>query len=124
MGGFRLGGMTFASLFKKPSTLRYPFETKPAPPGLKGHIAIDENLCILCGMCQRTCPSDSIIVKKPERIWTIDPYSCVQCGSCVRACPKSCLVMLPSYPPPTAGQSTVVVFIPSAEAAADGEVAS
>ena len=119
MGGFRLGGMTFSSLFKKPSTVRYPFESKPAPPGLKGHVAIDETQCILCGMCMRTCPADSIVVEKPQRLWAINPFSCVQCGSCIRACPKSCLTMLPSYPPPTAGQSTAIVFIPEAPVKAE-----
>ena len=115
MGGFRLGGMTLSSLFKKPETVRYPFEKKPAPPGLKGHVGIDESACILCGMCQRTCPSDAIVVEKPQRVWSIDPFRCVQCSSCVRACPKSCLTMLPSYPTPTPSQSCVIVYIPEAE---------
>ena len=49
MGSFKLGGMTFGSLFKKPETVLYPFEQKPAPAGLKGHIENDASACILCG---------------------------------------------------------------------------
>ena len=56
MGSFKLGGMTFGSLFKKPETVLYPFEQKPAPAGLKGHIENDASACILCGTCVRVCP--------------------------------------------------------------------
>lgn len=93
MGSFKLGGMTFGALFKKPETLRYPYETKPAPAGSKGHIVNDAEQCILCGICQKTCPAEAITVEKKERLWAIDPFRCVQCGACVRACPKDCLTM-------------------------------
>ena len=33
MGSFKLGGMTFGSLFKKPETVLYPLETKTPPAG-------------------------------------------------------------------------------------------
>ena len=95
MGSFKLGGMTFDSLFKKPETVLYPFEQKPAPAGLKGHVVNEVELCILCGICQKTCPAEAITVEKKERLWAIDPFLCVQCGACVRACPKDCLIMEP-----------------------------
>ena len=41
MGSFKLGGMTFGSLFKKPETLLYPFEKKEPYTGQKGHIIND-----------------------------------------------------------------------------------
>lgn len=56
MGSFKLGGMTFGSLFKKPETVLYPFEQKPAPVGLKGHIENDASACILCGICSQELP--------------------------------------------------------------------
>lgn len=117
MGSFKLGGMTFGSLFKKPETLMYPLETKPAPAGLKGHIAIDQSLCILCGICQKTCPADAIVVEKKQRTWSLDPFRCVQCGSCVRACPKHCLEMLPQYSSIATAQSCTVVEVPDPKAA-------
>ena len=121
MGGFKLGGMTFGSLFKKPETLLYPFEQKPAPAGLKGHIAVEAPLCILCGMCQRSCPCNAIVVEKKIRTWSIDPFLCIQCGSCVRACPKSCLFMMPAYPEPTGKPYTVTVDIPDPKAQKEQE---
>ena len=100
MGSFKLGGMTFGSLFKKPETVLYPFEQKPAPAGLKGHIENDASACILCGICMKRCPCDAITVDKPARTWSINRFRCVQCGSCVRECPKDCLTMEPTYTPP------------------------
>lgn len=97
MGAFKLGKMTFGSLFKKPSTVRYPFETKPQPAGLKGQIGIQTDACILCGMCDRSCTTGAITVSKEERYWQIDRYRCVQCGYCILVCPKQCLAMLPDY---------------------------
>ena len=99
MGAFKLGKMTFGSLFKQPETVKYPFETKPQPKGLKGHIRNEVEACILCGMCDKSCPTDSITVDKSSRIWEINAFSCIQCGYCVTVCPKKCLYMEPDYHP-------------------------
>ena len=102
MGSFKLGKMTFGSLFKKPETLLYPVQTKTPPAGLKGHVVNDVDRCILCGICMKRCPCDAITVDKPARTWSINRFRCVQCGSCVRECPKGCLTMEPTYTPPAA----------------------
>lgn len=99
MGAFKLGKMTFGSLFKKPETVLYPIETKPQPVGLKGHIAIDVETCILCSMCDRSCPTGCITVDKAEHFWKINRFSCIQCGYCVTVCPKKSLAMEPGYAP-------------------------
>ncbi len=112
MSEFGLGRMTFGSIFKKPETVLYPFEKKPAPAGLKGHIVIDVNQCILCGICQRTCPCDAITVDKPNRSWEINRFQCVQCGSCIRACPKKCLSMDPAYTSPAPHMHTDSFSVP------------
>ena len=101
MGSFKLGTMTLRSLVSKPETVLYPFESKPSPAGLKGHIANDMDACILCGICQRTCPSGALTVDKAAQTWAIDRFRCVQCAACTRACPKECLTMEGSYQKPT-----------------------
>ena len=118
MGSFKLGGMTFGSLFKKPETVLYPLETKTPPAGLKGHIVNDVSLCILCGICQKTCPCNAITVEKKARTWAIDPFRCVQCGSCARACPKACLSMDPAYTPVATSEYVRVLEVPDQKAAA------
>ena len=118
MGAFKLGKMTFGSLFKKPETVKYPFETKPQPMGLKGHIEVDAPVCILCGMCDRSCATNCITVDKEAGTWSIDRLQCVQCGYCITVCPKKCLSMNPNYAPATTVHELDVVVIKEGEAAA------
>jgi formate hydrogenlyase subunit 6/NADH:ubiquinone oxidoreductase subunit I len=99
MGSFKLGGMTLGSLFKKPETLRYPFEKKEPYAGQKGHITNDVTKCILCSKCQKTCPTGAIVVDKANSNWAINPFLCIQCASCVRACPVDSLAMDGMYTP-------------------------
>lgn len=105
MGAFKLGKMTFGSLFKQPETVKYPFEKKPQPAGLKGHVVIDVDDCILCGMCERGCTTNCITVDRKARYWEIQPYQCVQCGYCITVCPKACLSMDPDYAPAATGMN-------------------
>ncbi|MEG0505531.1 MAG: 4Fe-4S dicluster domain-containing protein, partial [Raoultibacter sp.] len=105
------------SLFKKPETIQYPAQTRFVPEGLKGHVVIEINDCILCGICMKRCPTGAISVDKPAATWSIDRFRCVQCGSCVRECPKNCLSMDPAYAPPATKKSIDVV---SKDTATDG----
>jgi len=112
MGVFKLGKMTFGSLFKKPETVKYPFETKPQPQGLKGHIVLDADNCILCGMCEKSCPTDCITVDKESRTWNIIPFQCIQCGYCTQVCPKKCLAMDPNYWAASVSKTANSVLVP------------
>lgn len=100
MGCFKLGTMTLGGLFKKPETIQYPAQVKPAPAGLKGHVVNDTAVCILCSICAKRCPTHAIEVDKKARTWAINRFQCVQCGSCVRECPKACLTMDTAYTTP------------------------
>lgn len=112
MGFFKLGGMTLGSMFKKPATLQYPYETKPAPVGLKGHIVIDVDKCILCGMCMRNCCTNDIQVDRENRKWSVDPFQCIQCQYCVKICPKHALSMDTAYWKPATQKEREVFTIP------------
>lgn len=54
-------------------------------------IKVDENLCIKCGGCVRTCPGTLIAMKEfPEPIedsWN----QCIDCGHCVAICPTEAM---------------------------------
>ena len=112
MGGFKLGKMTFGSLFKKPETVLYPVQKKEPPRGLKGHVVVDVDTCILCSLCQKRCPCGAIEVDKKARKWTIDHFRCVQCTSCVYECPKGSLTMEPTYAAVSRSKSVHVFEVP------------
>ncbi len=121
MGSFKLAGMTFGSIFKKPETLMYPFVKKEPYPGQKGHIVNNVDECILCAKCQKTCPCNCITVNKADRIWEINPFMCIQCGSCVRACPKNCLTMDGHYTSVTGEKFSKNLDVPEKEKKAKKE---
>lgn len=118
MGSFKLGKMTFSSLFKQPETVQYPEQKKEPPAGLKGHVSIDFETCILCGICAKRCPCGAITTNKAERTWAIDRFRCVQCGTCVRECPKTSLTMEPTYAPCATVKSVDTVEVPDRKKAA------
>ncbi len=87
-------------------TAHYPFETLNVSPNFRGHtdLVIDPDTagdrCIVCLMCQNTCPSQCITVvgEKPEgskkKVLTeyhLDFTKCSLCGNCVEVCPTSAL---------------------------------
>lgn len=115
MGFFELGGMTMKSLFCKPETVCYPIEQKPKPAGLKGHIDIDVNTCILCSKCARACPTNSITVDREAGKWSINHFSCITCFECVRECPTDSLTMEPTYEKPATKKSIDERDVPKRE---------
>lgn len=97
------------NLFSKPATSAYPFQPKVFPERSRGHVEIDIDNCIMCGLCSRKCMSGAITVDRNTKTWTIERMGCVQCGSCAEACPKKCLRIVPGYTEPST-QKTVDSF--------------
>ena len=97
---FTLAGRMLKNLFREPATTQYPFAPAYYPDRMRGHVRIEINDCISCGLCMRSCPSDAIAVDRKAGTWTIERFDCVQCGSCVSVCPKKCLFMEKGYTEP------------------------
>lgn len=93
-------GTALRNLFRKPVTTSYPFAPAQYPERMRGHIEIDIESCISCGMCARSCPPGALAVDRAAGTWTIQRFDCVQCGNCVNVCPKKCLKMAPGYTTP------------------------
>jgi formate hydrogenlyase subunit 6/NADH:ubiquinone oxidoreductase subunit I len=89
--------MITRSLFKKPATLMYPVVPREYKEITRGHIAVDMDGCILCGICSKKCPTDAISVDKNARTWSIQRMRCIQCSCCVDVCPKKCLLNVSTY---------------------------
>ena len=105
IGGFKslLVGLnvTAREFFKPVVTEQYPHFVPVMKKRFRGHIELVKNEetgkpnCIVCGMCQRACPSGCITVKgaKPEggkkkelTSYILDFTKCSLCGSCVESC--------------------------------------
>ena len=100
-----------ANLFKPPVTSQYPLKPKEFAPGVRGRVVNDVSQCILCGMCEKSCPAGALKVDRKTGQWKIDPFACVQCGACVSACPKKCLHMDPHYAAPGLAKSEIILEV-------------
>lgn len=100
-----------ANLFKPPVTSEYPLAPKTFCQGVRGRVVNDVSQCILCGMCERSCPSGALTVDRKTGEWRIDPFSCIQCGACVEACPKKCLSMDPHYAMPGLTKTEIILTV-------------
>lgn len=88
------------NVFSRPATRNYPFVKRTPFDKQRGHISIEIDDCIFCGLCSRKCPVKAIAVNRVDRTWSIDRFKCVMCGACSEACPKKCLEIAPEYTAP------------------------
>lgn len=104
--------ITFKEMVKPVVTLQYPHESLKMTPRFRGHIELVKdaetggNKCIVCGMCQRACPSDCISVagEKPEGAkrkeltrYILDFTKCSLCGLCVESCKPAAITFSKDY---------------------------
>ena len=103
------------NLFSKPATSQYPFKPKEYPENSRGHVEINIDDCIMCGICSRKCMSGAITVDRNNKTWSIERMGCVQCQACVNACPKKCLTMAKGYTAPSSQKTVDTYSKPVAE---------
>jgi NAD(P)H-quinone oxidoreductase subunit I len=106
--------VTMSWMFRKPSTIQYPFHPsaphtrlggpETLPERYRGFLEVDTAVCTACLACERACPIEviSIAVEKvtmpgeaaPVRAMTrfdIDLSKCMFCGLCVEPCPTAAM---------------------------------
>ena len=86
--------------FSKPPTTQYPFEPRKALEGSRGWLLFNEANCVYCNVCAKKCPTDALVVNRPEKTWSIDRLRCITCGSCVEICPKKSLDLASAHAAP------------------------
>ena len=99
-------GVTLKALVRPIVTVQYPREEIDITSNFRGHIDLvldsEKNtfLCISCGMCEKSCPSECITVKgkkmegkkkKTLALFKLDFTKCSLCGTCVEVCPTHAL---------------------------------
>lgn len=107
------------NLCSKPATRPYPQQPREYPQRTRGHVAINIETCVFCGLCSKKCPTGAIAVNRAEKTWSIERFGCIQCGSCVESCNKKSLSMQQSYTQPEAVKKVDVFTQEAKEDAAD-----
>lgn len=90
--------ITLGEFFKKKVTVQYPEERCYIAPRFHGEFTLDEEKCIICGMCANACPNKVIQIgtekagkKKIMTGYVMNIQYCLFCGLCVESCPKDAL---------------------------------
>jgi len=106
--------VTTKAFFSPVVTVQYPRQTVKISPRFRGHTKLvadeerpEKTKCIVCGMCERNCPSKSIIKvegeklegekKKTATVYILNFTTCSQCGLCVETCPTDALAFSADY---------------------------
>jgi NADH-quinone oxidoreductase subunit I len=105
-------GITIKAFVQPVVTLQYPHESLKMTPRYRGHIELVEDpetgdpKCIVCGMCQKNCPTGCITLagEKPEgskkKILTkyvLNFTTCSLCGICVESCKPAAIDFSKDY---------------------------
>ncbi|ASJ06936.1 NADH-quinone oxidoreductase subunit NuoI [Thermococcus pacificus] len=93
--------MSLKYLFKKPVTIKIPYETIEPAKNYRGFHTLNWKTCIGCNMCGQICPARAIEMtwiegqKRPRP--KIDYGRCTFCQFCVEVCPTNALGFVESY---------------------------
>ncbi|MFO7960917.1 MAG: NADH-quinone oxidoreductase subunit I [Nitriliruptoraceae bacterium] len=108
-------GVTIKHLFKRPSTLMYPYERDVLAPRTRGVIALMDENCTVCMLCSRECPDWCIYIESHKETvppakeggrartrnvldrFAIDFSLCMYCGICIEVCPFDALWWSPEF---------------------------
>lgn len=96
----RMMQQVFASIFKKPATIRYPFVKSKTLEGFRGQIAFDSQKCVGCKICMKDCPSGAITIKEvgdKKFQAEFNLGKCIFCGQCVDSCFKKAVQITKAF---------------------------
>jgi ech hydrogenase subunit F len=95
----------------KPYTSNYPFTPYEHFPGTRADVTFDGKLCILCGLCERSCPAECITIHKEETKIEYLNTQCIRCGTCARVCPTKAISQNEIYTKPSKEKLTVFTLV-------------
>lgn len=89
------------NLISGPVTTKYPAAPADIPQGNRGRLDWDMEKCILCGLCQKRCPTLAVTMDKKVGTITLQVHRCISCGVCAEICPKSAISVGREYSAPS-----------------------
>src|SRR5512137_3010334 len=89
------------NLVSKPATRLYPAEPLVLPNDERGRVVYDMSKCIFCGLCEKRCPTNAIIMDRQNKRQSVSRAKCIACGVCIESCPTDAIEMRPEYAPPS-----------------------
>jgi formate hydrogenlyase subunit 6/NADH:ubiquinone oxidoreductase subunit I len=95
----------------KPYTSQYPFTPYQHFPGTRADVTFDGTKCILCQLCQKSCPAECILIHKEETTIEYLNTQCIRCGYCVRICPTNAISQNEVYTKPSKERLTVYTLV-------------
>ncbi len=91
-------------LFKRPITVKFPYESLEVSPRYRGKHVLDIDKCISCATCQRVCPNQAIRMvpaedreKYPKLYPEVDLGKCCFCGLCQEFCPTKAIKLTTDF---------------------------
>ncbi len=99
------------NLVSKPYTSKYPFTPYQHFPGTRADVTFDGTKCILCALCQRSCPAECIDVQKEKEQIVYLNTQCIRCGYCVRVCPTNAITQNEVYTKPSRERLTITTKV-------------
>ena len=76
-------------MFRRPKTIKYPYEKRDIAPRTRNMFTLDRDTCAHCGLCAKMCPNH--VLRMVEGFPWADYRSCSYCTICMDACPKGSL---------------------------------
>lgn len=95
----------------KPYTSNYPFTPFEHFPGIRADVTFDGKKCILCQLCERSCPAECIKIHKEETTVEYLNTQCIRCGYCVRVCPTNAISQNEVYTKPSREKLVVYTLV-------------
>ena len=83
---------TLKELFRRPKTVKYPYEKRDISPRVRNIHTLNRDTCQHCGICARMCPNN--VLKMVDGYPTADYRYCSFCGICLDACPTGSIQMM------------------------------
>ena len=94
----------WATLFEPPVTVEFPFKPLKLPPGFRGKVTMQPELCLGCGLCVRDCPTLALEIERSDkRNFRIryKPAQCAYCGQCELSCHRGAIRLTNDFNPAT-----------------------